>query len=465
MNDTSPAWLTALVDPTDIVLVGASDDPGRIAGRALAYLRRNGFAGGLHPVNPRRPTIQGLPAYPTVDAVPVTPSLAIISVRREDVRGAVEACAAKSVATAIVYASGFAEQDAGGAALQDELKAAASGSAMRVLGPNCLGAIGVRSGVTASFTSALDTGELRPGPVALITQSGAFASFVYGAGVRSGVRFGLLATTGNEMDLTLSEVFLAAVELDEINTFLLHIEGLRDRDSFVRAAIRARELGKTVAVVKVGSSAVGAEAAMAHTASDVGDADTYRALFAELGVHQVKSMDDMIDVGLAGQNRQTFGGTRAAIISISGGTGVLMADVCAEEGLTNPELSPLIRKNLDAVLPPFASTRNPVDVTGAVLDDLDSFSTVLTECAEDPDTDMLMIAIGNVSTGEDMLTDAIIATATRYPKPVFVTWVGGSGVPAQRLSENGIPTFGDPSRAVRAAAVAARSSLEHQSVS
>jgi acetate---CoA ligase (ADP-forming) len=268
-----------------------------------------------------------------------------------------------------------------------------------------------------------------------------------------------LANTGNEMDITLSALFRQVIELPTISSILLHIEGLRDVETFIEAATRARELGKPVAAVKVGGSAVGAAAAKAHTNSDVGDAAAYQALFTDLGIHRVDSMESLVDAGLAFQYKTDVRGPRATIVSISGGTGVLMADVCEAEGLGVPMLSAQLRERLDAVLPPFASTRNPVDVTGAVLDDLESFSTVLRECVDDPDTDLLMVAIGNVSTGEELLTEAILKAAARDAKPIFVTWVGGSGTPAKRLGEAEIPTFSDPSRAVRAAAMAARSSL------
>ena len=450
-----PAWLDALVAPRSIALVGVSGDPTRVSGRALSFLKRYGYAGEIYPINRRSDTVQGLPAYRRLEDLPTVPDLALISTPADHVRSALETCARSGVTTGIVYASGFAEQDADGIERQQELRRVVSGSPMRVLGPNCLGAVSCATGVTATFATAFDDGDMSPGPVALLTQSGAFASFVYGAGRSAGVDFGFLATTGNEMDLTLSEVLAGVVELPQIHSVLMHIESIRDRDVFARAAARARELGKSIAAIKVGSSPVGALAARAHTGADVGvDAD-YDALFAEYDIHRVHTMADLTDAGQVFRSLARPAGRRATIVSVSGGTGVLMADVAHREGLEVPELPADVRDRLDRLLPPFASTRNPVDVTGAVFDDLSAFELVLRECVQDVSTDILLVAVGNAAATEQLITKAIMNVAADALKPVYVAWVGGSGDPARQLIATDIPTFDDPTRVVRAAAMAA----------
>jgi acetate---CoA ligase (ADP-forming) len=310
--------------------------------------------------------------------------------------------------------------------------------------------------VTATFATAFDTGELRPGGVALLTQSGAFASFVFGLGRAAGVDFGFLATTGNEMDLTISELLGAVIELPSIDSVLLHVEGIRDPERFRAAAARARELGKPIAIVKVGRSAEGAAAARAHTDSDTGDDAAYDAIFEEFGIHRVESMSDLAEAAQIFQARTRPCGPRITIVSVSGGTGVLMADLAVAEGLEVPVLPGAVRADLATVIPPFGSTRNPVDVTGGVFDDLPTFEAVLRCCTADDSTDMLLVAVGNAAATEVQLTRAIIAAASSGTKPTFVAWVGGGEEATRRLNEAGVPTFSDPSRAVRAAALAAR---------
>ena len=461
MNDRQ--WLDALVAPSSIALVGVSNDPSRVSGRALAFLKRYGYTGDIYPINNRTPTVQGLKAYRNLKDVPHDPDLALISLGADRIKEALMSCVDRGVKTAIVYASGFAEQDLTGGELQNEIAEVVAKSDMRVLGPNCLGAVSVATGVTATFATAFDDGQLTPGPVALITQSGAFASFIYGAGRSAGVGFGFLATTGNEMDLTVSEVLGGVLELPTIKSVLLHIEGIRDLETFRESAERARQLGKPLAVIKVGTSEVGALAARAHTNADVGSNAAYDELFNEFGIHRVESMSELADAGLVFQAESQTDGRRVVIVSVSGGTGVLMADVASAEGLEVPELPSDVRKNLAAALPAFASTRNPVDVTGGVFDDLSSFETVLRECVLDTTTDLVLVAVGNAAATERLLTKSIISAAAKGSKPVYVAWVGGSGEPARLLIEAGIPTFDDPNRAVQAAALAIRrSSTAHQ---
>lgn len=454
---TTP-WLTALTAPRSIALVGVSDDPARVSGRALSYLKRYGYAGEIYAVNIRSEMVQGLPAYRSVADIPQTPDLALISLRADQVLEALLECSAKGVSTAIVYASGFAEQDREGRQLQDDIARELADSDMRVLGPNCLGAVSVAAKMTATFATAFDDGDLAAGPIALLTQSGAFASFVYGLGRDAGVGFGFLGTTGNEMDLTISDLLGGVVELPEIKGVLLHVEGIRDIEQFTRAAERARELGKPIAVIKVGRSVPGAGAALAHTGADVGDDLAYDDLFRDLGVHRVETMTALADAAQVFQGESATRGPRAAIVSVSGGTGVLMADVAVAEGLEVPSLPGSVQSEMAELLPPFASTRNPVDVTGAIFDDLARFESILQICMEDTSTDLLLVAVGNATATEQLITKAIMAAASEGSKPVFVAWVGGSGLPTRQLNEAGIPTFADPSRAVSAAALAVRSS-------
>lgn len=451
MTDT-PAWLRAILGARSIALVGASDDPTKISGRAMAYLERYGYAGEVHPVNTRRSEVQGRRAYPSVSDVPGPVDVAVLSLPGHDVLDALRACAARDVAVAVVYASGFAEsRKPGEPDLQAEITAIARETGMRILGPNCLGAIGFAESVTSTFASALDDGELPVGPVALVTQSGAFASFVFSAGRDAGLGFQLVANTGNEADLTVGEVLAEVIELPEVGLALTHIEGIRDMDAFVRAARRAQELDKPLVAVKVGRTQVGAEAARAHTGSIVGDDTSYTALFERYGVVRAESMAELVDAGRVFADGRRAAGNRASIVSISGGTGVLMADACIGAGLEVPELAPELRASLGALLPGYASTRNPVDLTGSALDNLSTFGGALDLCVDDDGTDLLLVSIGNASSSEDAICDAILSVHARSAKPVVVTWAGGSGEPAKRLAAAGVPVFDDPIRAIRAA--------------
>ncbi|MFC9836370.1 acetate--CoA ligase family protein [Rhodococcus sp. NPDC127530] len=447
----SPAWLQAILAARSIALIGASDDPTKISGRAMSYLRRYGYGGTVYPVNSHRDGVQGVVAYKSVAEVPEPVDVAVLSLPQRDVVPALRQCAEQGIVVAVVYASGFGEsRRAGEPDLQAEITAIAQESGMRILGPNCLGAIGFAHGVTATFASALDDGDLPIGPIALVTQSGAFASFVFSAGRDAGLGFHFVANTGNEADLTVGEVLAEVIELPEVHLALTHIEGIRDMPSFERAARRARELDKPLVAVKVGRTQVGAEAARAHTGSIVGDDAYYSEVFARHGVVRAESMAELVDAGRVFADGRRTAGNRAAIVSISGGTGVLMADACIAMGMDVPELDGVIRDGLGELLPAYASTRNPVDLTGSALDNLSTFGGALDLCVDDEATDIVFVSIGNASSSEAAICDAILAVHARSDKPLIVTWAGGSGLPAKRLAADGVPVFDDPIRAIRA---------------
>ena len=449
----TPPWLDALTAPRSIALIGVSSDPTRVSGRALDFLLRYGYDGRIFPINLKADVVQGVTAYRSVRDVPEAPDLALISVQSAGVLKAVQDCGERGVRAVVVYASGFAEQDAEGARMQADLASAAREYGVRLLGPNCLGVVSPRHGLTATFATAFDEGSLEPGGIALLTHSGAFASFTYGLGRANGTRFGFMATTGNEADLTLAEILEAAIELPWIDSALLHVEGIRDPARFESALRRARELGKPIAVVKVGTTAVGARAAKAHTNSDVGDDGAFQQLFDTYGVVRVPTIEQLADAGRVFQTKRTVGSRRVTIVSISGGTGVLMADAAVSEGLEVPELTTDVQSKLAVHLPAFASTRNPVDVTGAILDRIDLFEQVLDICLQDEATDLVLVAVGNAAATQTLICRSILAAAAKSQKPVYVAWVGGDGAAVQRLNAAGVPAFNDPSRVVRAAAL------------
>ena len=195
-----PQGLNALFAPRSIAIIGASADRDRIGGRMVAYLKQH-FSGAIYPINPNRNRLQELPAYSDIGAAPTPVDLALVSVPTAAAMEALEACAAKGVAAAIVFSSGFAEAGREGEALQDRIRALAETSGMAVLGPNCLGAMDAHNGVTATFTLALDIIPLRPGPIAVVSQSGAFAAHVMamsaerGLGLRNGCRPAMSASS------------------------------------------------------------------------------------------------------------------------------------------------------------------------------------------------------------------------------------------------------------------------------
>lgn len=451
------ALLRTLFQPEAIAVIGASDDPVKLSGRPVRYLRSLGYRGEVYPVNPRRSRVQGLPAYRTVHDLPRPADLAIVAVPAAGAPAAVAACADAGVRVAIVYASGFGETGPEGLALQQEIAAIARRSGLRVLGPNCLGAIGVRSRVTATFSSAFDQQvELSPGGVALVSQSGAFGTFVFAAASDAGVRFSHFANTGNEADLTVCELGLALLEDDEVRVLLTYQEGAPDGDDLLRLGRRARELDKPVVTVKVGRSADGARAAASHTGAVAGADEAYDALVRRAGILRVDGMAELIDAARVFGDGRRPSGQRLAVLTVSGGAGALVADLAETAGLRVPEWEGDWRQRMAAEVPQFGSARNPVDVTATVISRPEILRAPLRIALDHPGTDLVCVLLGNAAAAEEPLLAALLDAHAATDKPLAVVWTGGSGRAVRRLTEAGVPAFEDPGRAVRALSLLGR---------
>lgn len=449
--------LRRLLEPRSIAVIGASRDPVKISGRVLAYLGRHGYPGEIYPVNPGHDRVQGRPAYRRVADLPGPVDLAIVVLPAPAVAGAVRECVAAGVPFVAVFSSGYAETGPVGAARQRELAEAARGT--RLLGPNCLGLVNLPARVAATFTSALDQGSLHPGPVAFVSQSGAFGSMIFGAAQRERLGFAYLVNTGNELDLEVAEVIDAVLDDPRVRVVIGYLEAVRDGPALVSAAQRALALGKPLVLVKVGRTGAGVRAAASHTAALAGADAVFDGVFRQYGIHRAGGMEELLDLARVFATGARAGGNRVTIVTISGGAGVLMADHCEQWGLVVPEWRGRWRERMAELIPEYGSAGNPIDVTATLISRPELLAGVLRLAAEHPDTDVLAVALGNTEQAEQPLIDALLAA--RGSKPVVVAWVGSSGRPLARLTEAGVAAYPDPSRAIRAvAALVAQSERE-----
>ncbi|SMF30213.1 Acyl-CoA synthetase (NDP forming) [Tistlia consotensis] len=373
ISERSRAFLDSVLNPGSVAVLGASDNPSRIGGRPLSYILEAGFQGPVYPVNPNRPTVQGLTAYPSIDAVPGPVDFVIVALPAAQVIEAVEACAAKGVKACVIFSSGFAEMGEAGAAAQGQLGEIARRTGMRLLGPNCLGVFNAANGLFATFTTTLDRGIPKPGHIGMVSQSGAYGSHLYylcrlkGLGVRSWI------TTGNECDVSVAEGLLALAEDDHTETIIAYAEGVTDGPLLMQAFETARRNGKPVAFMKVGRSAVGAEAASSHTAALAGADRVYDTVFRQFGVHRARTTEELIDIAYATTKKVYPAGHSLGLVTISGGAGVLMADAASDQGFEVPPLPEPAQAKLKALLP-YASPRNPVDITAQAFNQMDLVS-------------------------------------------------------------------------------------------
>ena len=460
LRDEQPGSLRKLLYPESIAILGASDNPRKLGGRPVDYMKRFGYAGRILPVNPGRETVQGLPAYHSLDDIPGDIDLAFVMVAADKAADAVRACGRRGVSAAIVGASGFAELGEEGAARQEELRKAARETGVRVLGPNCLGMISLASRAMPTFTSALDEDVvLKEGPVAFVSQSGAYGSFVFSEAQNQGIGVSYYLSTGNEADLSAAELLEALAADPGITVLLAYLEGVTDGPRLLDAARRAHELDKPLICVKAGRSEAGARAAASHTAALATDDAVFDGVARQYGIIRVDGSEAMFDAARLFATGRRTKGRRLTTLSVSGGAGALMADAAAAHGIDVAPWDETWQSKMAAAIPRYGSPRNPVDLTGSLISEPDILRRALEVAVGHPDTDMIAVMLGVADGCADELIDAIVAANNRTEGPVVVTWTGGSGRPGRRLAELGIPCYTDLGRAAAALGALASFSL------
>ncbi|RSZ38690.1 CoA-binding protein [Variovorax beijingensis] len=361
--------LSALFAPRAIAVVGASSNAQKIGGIPVDYQRRFGFEGALYPVNPNAERIQELPAFPSLRAIGQPVDLAILAVPSALVDGALDDAIAAGVKGVVLFSSGFAEVGAEGAAAQVRLGDKARAAGVRLVGPNCLGFMNVARHVYATFSPAPGVGRVMPGHIGLVSQSGAFGAYAYAMARARGVGLSLWATTGNEADVQVADCLAWLAQDPGTDVIMAYMEGCRDGPRLRAALALAQANGKPVVMVKVGRTALGAEAAASHTAALAGDDAVYDAVFRQYGVLRARNLTEFFDLAhsaaVAGRPRDRSIG----LFTLSGGVGALMADEASAQGLDVRPLSEAAQDTLRSWVP-FAAPRNPVDITGQVTNDV-----------------------------------------------------------------------------------------------
>jgi acyl-CoA synthetase (NDP forming) len=453
--------LAALWSARSVAVVGASDRPGSLGRLPVEFLQRYGYAGRILPVRPDGEPVAGLPSYASVrecrrehGAV----DLAMVMVAAPRVLAAVQDCAEAEVPVAVICTSGFAETGAEGAALQAEVVRAAHEGGVRLVGPNCIGSVGVAAGQVSSF-SPLFSGErteLVPGAVGFVSQSGALGYGAVSLAFERGLGLGWVVNTGNEADVSAVEVMGALSREPGCRGLLAYLETLGDFEG-LRAVAAA---GTPVAVLKAGRSDAGARAAASHTGALAAGDRVVDAALRQLGIVRVDDVDELLDVGDVMTVPHRPRGRRVAVVTTSGGSGILAADAVEAHGLEMAALSEQTLAVLDEIVPAFGSTANPVDVTAAVMSNASLFDRTLDVIADDPGVD-LIVACFCVLTGTDV--DDVVASLARVAEgsgiPVLAVRTGADHLAPQagaRMRAAGIPCYPTPARAVRAAAALVR---------
>jgi len=447
--------LTAVFTPRRVALVGASDRPGSV-GRLL-WENLATFPGEVVPVS-QSATVGGRVAYPRLDDVPGPVDLVVIATPAATVPGIVRAAAGKGVAAAIVLSAGFAEVGAAGAKLQAEAVAAARAGGVRLVGPNCFGVLNAGLPLNASIAAGLPRGG---GGVAVVTQSGSYGMAVHALGQDEGLRVAKLMAVGNKADLSDAEVLGYLRQDPDTSVICLLLESITHAREFFAEACRTT-VRKPVITVLGGRTSAGQRAALSHTAAlAAGDAVRDAAL-RQAGVVRVRTGLQALDAARALSGQAVPRGCRVAVVTNSGGTGVELADLLADEGLVLPELSAPLQEQLRAIMPGYASARNPVDMTPAWHLFPTVYPAAIELLARSGEVDAVVpVLLQRSASGEvaEAVRDAVLRLRhDAIPVPVYVCWVAAraSEANARALRDADVPCFAWPERTAAAVGAAVR---------
>lgn len=450
---TSSRGLAALFSPGSVAVIGASDDRERLSGRPIRYLLDAGYAGAIYPVNPKRATVQGLKAYASVTELPQAPDVALIVVAGAFVKQAVLDCIARGVRGVYLLTGGFAESGADGERAQAEIQAIAAEAGVRMLGPNCLGAFNAGTRFFGTFATSLERGLPAAGPLAIVSQSGAYGQHLAYLARRRGLGVGYLISTGNEIDVELGECIEWLAGVPEVGVILAYAEGIRDGRGLARALEAARRARKPVVFLKVGTSEAGARAAASHTAALAGTDAVYDGMLKQFGAWRAQSIEEHLDIGYACARGMPLARGRIGLVSVSGGGGVHMADVAERCALDVAPMNPATTARLAAVLP-MGGTGNPIDVTGQAVNEPALLSNALDVVGKSGEYDALVVFLTTVPLALSIdapVRRAILESTTRFREDgVVVVSMVADEASVQAYEAEGCLVFEDPARAVRA---------------
>jgi acyl-CoA synthetase (NDP forming) len=395
--------LKAALDPRSIAIIGASENPNKIGGRPVHYLDKFGFKGKVFPINPSRAEVQSHKCYKSLSDLPEAPEMAIVAVAGDNAISAVEECAARGVKVAVVMASGFGEVDAvAGKAKERRMVEAAHKAGMRIVGPNSQGLANFGTGAIASFSTMFMDMERSEGHVAMLSQSGALSTVPVGFLRQRGIGARHTHATGNDADISVGELAVAVAEDPEVKLLLLYLESIPETKYLEELAAVALDRDLPIIALKSGRSEAGRQAAQSHTGALANEDRVVDAFFEHHGIWRAPDMRGLVEATELYLKGWKPKGKRLVAISNSGAVCVLTADAASAVGMPMAKLAPETDKKLKTILPSFATTTNPIDLTAALLSNSRLFGDILPVLATDPAADAFLIGVPVAGPGYDV---------------------------------------------------------------
>ena len=442
----------ALLSPNAVAIIGAAPDEEMLRGRILYVMKQHPFAGAIYPVSRSHDEVQGLKAYPSIEDLPERVDLAIMIIPAQFVPDELERCGKAGVKAVQILTSGFAEEIGDdGAKAQQQLREIAERYDMAVVGPNSEGFASTKVALCPTFSPTFNN-QTRPrvpewrknGHIAAVAQSGGIGFAFYDRGRPKELPFSYVVTTGNEAAINGFDVIEHIIDRNDTDVFLMFMEDVKDPDTFRRVAEKAMRAGKPLIVTKVGKSAAGERAAASHTAALAGSYSTYQAMFRKYGIIEGRDTDEMVEMAMG---FSLFGhclpkGKRVGIVTGSGGGGGWMADTCSLQGLEVPTLDAATRAVIDARIPAYGTSQNPVDGTAGAVREI-GYANLLGMVRDSESVDAIIgiTSARRASTYENE-RENLTKLARETEKPILIwSYTNPADEAVTSLSQIGLPLF------------------------
>ena len=442
--------LRVFFEPKSVAIVGASRKEGKIGNYILRNNIMLGYSGPIYPVNPGASEIEGLKCYPSVAAIPEAVELAVIALPAHLVVDVLKDCQRKIVKGVVIISSGFSEIGGEGMERQRELVRLAAEAGIRVVGPNTTGILNPAGRFTTTF---VDLKGVKPGGIGFVAQTGMFAGMMF-QWIFSSQHFGLskVIGLGNKADVTDHDAIDYLAEDKATRVVIMYLEGVKDGKRFLDSASRLGRR-KPLVVIKGGKTEEGARAAQSHTGSLAGRDEIFEALFRQAGAIRVTDFEELLDFGKTFAYQPLPRGNRAAIVTLSGGAGVMATDICLESGLRLARLEPNTLARIKEKMPSWAHPGNPLDVEplSEIVMQEGAYRLGLDAVLSDPGVDLALLVMTTFKMPKLHANFLLEVTRTHPEKPVAVCIIGEAAVYTQFfqiMEEASIPVFVSVRRAV-----------------
>lgn len=452
-RDARTASLDIMFKARSVAVIGASSDAGKIGGKPVALMKDH-FKGKVIPINPNRTTIAGLDCAPSIGSLETPPDLAVIAVPAAAAEGAIADCLSSGVKSIALFTAGFGEIDAAGLEAQERIAGMCREAGVRLLGPNSLGFIGFHNGLYATFSAALDNVWPKPGNCGIASQSGAVGTYIMALAAEAGIGFSHFIATGNEADIDVADCIAWMAADPDTSVIVAYLEGCRDGKRLKKALAAAQAAGKPVIAIKPGSTEEGLAAVKSHTGMLAGSKQVFDAVLKAHGAWPAESIEEAVDLAYACAQGKFPKSPETAIITPSGGVGIMLADAAAGNGLVLPPFPESAQAAIKKLVP-LASTHNPCDTTAQVANDFRLYGSVIDIAAGQTDFPTLIVFMahmGKTPAVVDLLRPTLVDVAKRYGNRILTLITRSSPEFREEMAALGYLVFEDPTRAIRAIA-------------